>query len=141
MTVGASTDCGPNLPRLSVAGTRMRLNELLGRPRVAIVGACHSTYYGQETAASLAYDLAQSGLTIVAGLTEGIEASAHHAVLEAGNSTIAVVSGPPDIPYPSGQKHLHAKVLERGCVMGTTQRPNLIDRRRADQDPLLEAVA
>lgn len=52
-------------------------------------------------------------MTIVAGLTEGIEASAHHAVLQMGKPTIAVVPGNPDMPYPKGQNHLHARV--RGC--------------------------
>jgi DNA processing protein len=106
---------------------------------VAIVGARHNTYYGQETAAQLARELAQAGLTIVAGLTEGIEASAHHAVLAAGRATIAVVPGSPNIPYPSGQEHLHAKVLERGCVVGTAQQHVPIDNSRLPdgdrQDP------
>lgn len=69
-------------------------------------------------------------MIVVAGLTEDIEASVHHAVLGAGNATVAVVAGSPDIPYPSGQKHLHAKVKERGCVVGTEQRSVRAGRTR-----------
>jgi DNA processing protein len=119
------TDCRPIPPTLSVAGKRECLQTLLARPVVAIVGARHSTYYGQETAARLASELAQAGVAIVAGLTEGIEASAHHAVLETGKPTIAVVPGSPLIPYPHGQKHLHAKILEQGCVVGAAQEQTL----------------
>jgi DNA processing protein len=139
MTMRSPTDCVPHPSMLSVACTQRRLNELLARPVVAIVGARHSTYYGQETAARLARDLAQAGLTIVAGLTEGIEASAHHAVLQAGEPTIAVVPGPPNIPYPPGQKHLHAKVVERGCVVGVGHRHDPAPNSRSgEEDPLLE---
>ncbi|HXP99012.1 MAG TPA: DNA-processing protein DprA [Solirubrobacteraceae bacterium] len=136
------TDCGPNTPTLSVAGTHERLQQLLARPVVAIVGSRYSTYYGQETAATLARELAQAGVTIVAGLTEGIEASAHHAVLQAGKPTIAVVPGSPLIPYPHGQKHLHAKILERGCAVGAAQAQTLKQRSQhrghSLQDPLLK---
>jgi hypothetical protein len=106
------------------------------------VGVRHSTYYGRETAASLARGLARAGVTIVAGLTEGIEASAHHAALQAGRPTIAVVAGKPNNPYPPGQKHLHAKLLEHGCVVGVAQRQSPATRsqsgERDQQDPLLE---
>ncbi len=42
-------DCVPSPPTLSAAGTSERLQKLLARPVVAIAGARHSTYYGQET--------------------------------------------------------------------------------------------
>ena len=155
-------DCGPNpsthqahvraraktpappIPTAAVrvAGGERRLAGLLARPRVAIVGARHSTYPGQEVATRLARELAQAGVTIVAGLTEGIEASAHHAVLEASMPTIAVVPGSPAVAYPPGQKHLHAKLLERGCVVGSgRERTHTLNSQAGDhdrQDPLLE---
>lgn len=121
---------------VQVAGDGERLRELLVRPVVAIVGARHSTYYGQEAATRLARELAQAGVTIVAGLTEGIEARAHHAALEAGKPTIAVVPGSPHIPYPPGQKHLHAKLLERGCVVGGAhQHTSTLDSQCDDHNP------
>jgi len=119
---------------LRVTGGRERLDELLARPLVAIVGSRHCTYYGQDVAGRLSRDLGQAGVTVVAGLTEGIEASAHHGALEAGERTLAVVPGPSDIPYPAGQKHLHAQVLGRGCVVSDAP-PGTHPRR---SDPLLE---
>ncbi len=109
----------PSVPAaLYVAGGRQRLLDLLDRrPVVAVAGTRHSTYYGREVAGALARDLAQAGITVVAGLTEGIEASAHHGALEAGGQTIAVVPGPPHLAYPAGQKHLHAQILKSGCVV------------------------
>jgi DNA processing protein len=108
----------PSAPAaLYVAGGRGRLRELLSRPVVTIAGTRHCTYYGREVAGALARDLALAGVTVLAGLTEGIEASAHHGALQAGGRTIAVVPGPPHLAYPAGQKHLHAQILKSGCVV------------------------
>ncbi len=131
MTMRSSRDCHPiPLSALRAAGGASNLAELFSLPKVAIGGARHSTYYGQETAARLAHDLAQAGVAIVAGLTEGIEAQAHHAVLQTGRPTIAVVPGSPDIPYPPSQKHLHAKVKRQGYVVGPAE-----DQRPAHEHP------
>jgi DNA processing protein len=117
-----------------IAGSRERLAQLLSRPRVAIVGSRHCTYYGREVAERLSRDLAGAGITVLAGLTEGIEASAHHAVLATGGRTLAVVPGPPHIPYAAGQKHLHAQIMRRGYVVSDTQAQRSVQAR----DPLLE---
>jgi DNA processing protein len=112
----------PSAPAaLYVAGGRGRLLELLLRPVVAISGTRHSTYYGREMAGALARELALAGVTVLAGLTEGIEASAHHGALEAGGQTIAVVPGPPHLAYPAGQTHLHAQILKSGCVVSDAE--------------------
>ncbi|HTC59962.1 MAG TPA: DNA-processing protein DprA [Solirubrobacteraceae bacterium] len=121
-------------PNLQVAGGRKRLESLLAQPRVAIVGSRHCTYYGREVAGRLSRDLASAGITILAGLTEGIEASAHHAALTVRQATLAVTPGPPHHPYPVTQKHLHAQVLCRGCVVSGTQ-PR---KTRPPRDPLQE---
>jgi DNA processing protein len=118
---------------LQVAGSRECLARLLSRPRVAIVGSRHGTYYGRDVAARLSRDLAGAGITVMAGLTEGIEASSHHAVLAIGGRPLAVVPGPPDIPYPTGQKHLHAQIVRRGCVVSGTS-----PKQTQSRDPLLE---
>lgn len=149
MTMGSPKDCDPiPLSALCAAGRASGLAELFSLPRVAIVGARHSTYYGQETAARLAHDFAQAGVAIVAGLTEGIEAHAHQAVLQTCRPTIAVVPGSPDIPYPPSQKHLHAKVKREGYVVGpaselepTHEHPRTHHPGHDEQngrDPLLE---
>jgi DNA processing protein len=112
----------PSVPAaLYVAGGRGRLLELLSRSVVAIAGTRHSTYYGREVACTLARELALAGVTVLAGLTEGIEASVHHGALEAGGQTIAVVPGPPQAAWPAGQKHLHAQILKAGCVVSDAE--------------------
>jgi predicted Rossmann fold nucleotide-binding protein DprA/Smf involved in DNA uptake len=119
---GAMTvESSPPRATLRVAGGRERLRELLAHPLVAVVGARYSTYYGREVAGRLARELTLAGVTVVAGLTEGIEACAHHAVLEAGGRTIAVVPGDPRVSWPAAQRHLHAQVLAHGCVVSSAR--------------------
>ena len=101
---------------------------------VALVGGARSTYYGRELTATLARELARAGVTVIAGLTEGVEAAAHHGALGAGAGTIAVLPAPPDAPYPVWQRHLHARVLARGCAISDAAaglRPPTPQRRAA----------
>jgi len=117
-----------------LAGTRARLRELLARPVVALVGGARSTYYGRELASKLAAELASAGVTVIAGLTEGIEAAAHHGALARGAGTIAVLPAPPSAPYPVWQRHLHARVLACGCAISDAAaglRPPSRERRAA----------
>src|ERR1700743_3241671 len=74
--------------QLFVAGD---LEELLARPRVAIVGSRKISNYGREVTAKLAGELAKQGIVIVSGLALGVDACAHKAALDAGGLTLAVL--------------------------------------------------
>jgi DNA processing protein len=105
---------------IQLAGCPTRLTELLARPVVALLGSRRSTHYGREVAGTLARELALGGVTVIAGLSEGIEAAAHHGALGAGGRTIAVLPTPPHTPYPAWQRHLHTRVLLDGCALAAT---------------------
>ena len=88
------------------------------RPRVvAIVGARHSTPYGEEVAYRAAYDLAKRGVVVVSGLAYGIDSCAHRGCLDAGGITVAVLGTPIDKIYPRCNLELAKRILERGAII------------------------
>lgn len=81
---------------------------------VAVVGARAATGYGEHVAMELAAELAGRGVTIVSGAAYGIDGMAHRAALNAGGTTIALLAGGADRPYPAG----HAQLIERIAASG-----------------------
>lgn len=89
-----------------------------GRIRVAIVGARRATPYGSRTARSLARTVAEAGGVVVSGLALGIDAEAHLGALDAGGgTTVAVVAGGVDRPYPVTNRRIHERIAETGCIV------------------------
>jgi DNA processing protein len=106
---------GPRM--LHVAGGVARLQELLREPAVAIVGTRAASDYGLETAYGLARDLAASGVTVIAGLADGIAAAAHTGALDAGGPTLTVMAGGVDTCRPASRRELHRRLLKSGCAV------------------------
>ena len=90
---------------------------LLSMPMIAIVGTRNPTSYGLRVARSIATAMAEAGVVVVSGMARGIDAAAHHAALDAGGSTIAVLGTGVDVPYPVGHAELHRVISERGLVV------------------------
>ena len=99
---------------LFVAG---ELDELLARPRVAIVGSRHVSAYGRQITTNLAAELAGQGIVIISGLALGVDALAHRAALEAGGLTLAVLPGPIEQIYPSSHTQLARQIVDGGGVL------------------------
>jgi DNA processing protein len=93
------------------------LEQLLERPRVAIVGSRGVSTYGRQVTARLAGELAQEGVVIVSGLALGVDAIAHQAALEAGGTTMAVLPGGLDQVYPASNRGLARAMLEQGGAL------------------------
>ncbi|MBV9958335.1 MAG: DNA-protecting protein DprA [Acidobacteria bacterium] len=91
--------------------------ECLEQPCVAMVGSRRCSTYGQNTAAMLARDLAQRGVTIISGLARGIDAAAHRGALEAGGKTVAVMGTGLDLVYPRDHRKLAQEILESGGAL------------------------
>ncbi len=102
-------DAPPILWALGYAG-------LLARPMVGMVGARNASSLGLRMARSLAGALGQAGQVVVSGLARGIDAAAHEAALDAG--TVAVQAGGIDVIYPEENAGLHARIRDRGCIVG-----------------------
>lgn len=84
---------------------------------VAVVGTRHASVYGKEASRRLAGDLARNGVTVVSGLAAGIDTVAHHAALEAGGRSIAVLGSGVDIIYPEQNALLARQLQEQGALV------------------------
>ncbi len=84
---------------------------------IGIVGTRKATPYGADMARRFALDLARSGVTVVSGLAVGIDTVAHHAALDGGGRTIAVLGSGLDVLYPSRNRKLAERVVNDGAVI------------------------
>ena len=84
---------------------------------IAIVGSRRSTYYGNDTATSLAGQLAMGGFTVVSGLAQGIDTCAHRSAIDAGGRTLAVTGGGLDHIFPPSNKKLAEEISEHGALI------------------------
>ncbi|MDE2516640.1 MAG: DNA-processing protein DprA [Rhodospirillales bacterium] len=98
---------------LAVTGDAARL----AAPAVALVGARNASAGGLRLAGSIAGDLAAAGIAVISGLARGIDAAAHRAVLAGTGTTIAVIAGGLDRPYPPEHAALQAEIAANGAVL------------------------
>jgi len=84
---------------------------------LGMVGSRKATHYGLSTADRLAYQLAQSGFTIVSGLARGIDTAAHQGALKAQGRTLAVLGAAIDRLYPSENAELADAIAQNGAVI------------------------
>ena len=85
---------------------------------VAVVGTRHASAEGLSFTRELAGALAASGLVVWSGGANGIDQAAHEGALAVGGVTVLVAGGGLDRPYPPGSEELHARVAEKGAVVG-----------------------
>ncbi|HMS23691.1 MAG TPA: DNA-processing protein DprA [Candidatus Saccharibacteria bacterium] len=93
------------------------LNELLKKPRIAIVGSRKMTPYGRLVTEKFASELAGKGIVIVSGLAYGVDACAHQTALTSGGKCIAVLACGLDQMYPAANKKLADNIVEKGGVI------------------------
>lgn len=84
---------------------------------VAVVGARAATAYGEHVAADVGAGLAERAVTVVSGGAFGIDAAAHRGVLAVHGTTIAVLAGGVDRPYPAAHHRLLGHIAETGAVV------------------------
>lgn len=104
---------------IHVAGGRDRLHSLCECECecVAVVGARRASDYGLEVARSLGRGLGAAGVTVVSGMALGIDSAAHAGAVEVTASTIAVLPGPANRPYPAGRRRLYRSILQAGVAV------------------------
>lgn len=90
---------------------------LLNRPVVAIVGTRRATAYGERTSREISAAFARAGACVVSGMARGIDSAAHHGALGARGATAAVLGTGVDVPYPAGNRALHAAIARDGLLM------------------------
>ena len=92
--------------------------EVLGHPRVAVVGTRRLTRYGHDVAHRFGRELAEAGVVVVSGLAKGIDGAAHEGVLSAtGAPPVGVVGSGLDVVYPAVHRSLWRRVGEAGLLL------------------------
>lgn len=85
---------------------------------IGVVGTRLITHYGEEVTKRLVTDLVAYGFTIVSGMAYGVDAAAHHAAIEAGGKTIAVLGCGIDIIAPASNANLYRDIIDgNGAVV------------------------
>ena len=89
----------------------------LSLPSAAIVGTRNPSIYGQNTAVNLARSLARQGVMTISGGARGIDSAAHRGSLQEDGTTIAVFGTSIDRVYPTENRDLFARIVERGAIV------------------------
>lgn len=84
---------------------------------VAIVGTRRMSEYGREMAYKIAYELASAGVIIVSGMALGIDSVAACAAIRAGGSTVALLGGGIDVPYPPEHESFMEIIAQKGLLI------------------------
>jgi DNA processing protein len=86
---------------------------------VAVVGSRKPSHEGLQRAARLSRELVDAGFTVVSGLAQGIDSSAHIGALKAGGRTVAVMGTGLDHRYPKRNAGLADHILSAGGALLT----------------------
>ena len=90
---------------------------LLHTPSVAIVGNRKASTAGKNFTYNITQELTTYGFSIISGLAEGIDTSAHTAALDIGGKTIAVLAHGLHTVYPAKNKALFENIAQKGCLI------------------------
>ena len=84
---------------------------------LAVVGTRRASDYGRRMTRQLSAALVAAGLGTVSGMARGIDSTSHQATLDAGGHTVAVLGCGVDVVYPSENRRLYDRLLERGLLL------------------------
>jgi DNA processing protein len=84
---------------------------------LAVVGTRRLSSYGRAMTEYIVHELASMGLTIVSGLTRGIDGIAHRAALDEDGRTLAILGSGIDLIYPSEHRKLADDVCTQGALL------------------------
>ncbi len=84
---------------------------------VSIVGSRKPSLDGVRRTKKLVKMLVKDGYTIMSGLAEGVDATAHTTALQLGGKTIAVIGTPIDQYYPKKNKALQDKIAQNHLLL------------------------
>lgn len=90
---------------------------LLAGPCVAVVGSRNCSRAALDFAGRVSAELASAGVTVVSGLAMGVDTAAHREALGRTGSTVAVLAGGIDVPYPAANIGLYRRILQEGLVL------------------------
>lgn len=85
--------------------------------RLTVTGARASTGYGEHITTELVQSAVADARTVLSGGAYGIDGAAHRAALAFDGSTIAVLAGGLDRPYPARHTELLGQVADDGLLL------------------------
>jgi DNA processing protein len=97
---------------------------------LAVVGARASTSYGEQVCARWVAGWTEHRITVVSGAAYGIDAAAHRGALDAQGLTVAVLASGVDVPYPSGNAGLLARIADDGLIVSESPPGETVRRQR-----------
>ena len=108
--------------------------ELINSTSLAIVGSRNASPQGIRNAEAFAFAASNSGLCIVSGMAQGIDAAAHMGGLRGSASSVAIVGTGLDKVYPSSNRSLAHQLSLEGTIvsefpLGTPPLPSNFPRR------------
>lgn len=115
------TDCPQ---RLYVLGDE----NLLTTYSIAIVGTRSSSSYGNDLARKISEDLSKNSITIISGMADGIDESAHYGALKTGKTIAVVAGGFKEILKGSKIKRAISILENNGCII-SEYHPDFIVRK------------
>jgi DNA processing protein len=92
-------------------------NEFTRKNTVAIVGARHPTHLGRLWVQEIVPELVKNDIAVVSGGARGIDAEAHYSAVETGGTTVAVLPGGLDRPYPVGNRDIFDRICFNGALL------------------------
>lgn len=100
-----------------------------GDPRVAVVGSRTCSATGRDVAFDLGRRLAGTGVAVVSGAANGIDAASHRGALAAPGPTVAVLGSGIDVFYPPSKRAMLGRIEAAGTVVseyppGTAAEPH-----------------
>lgn len=84
---------------------------------MSVVGSRAVSEHGRNIARATAELLVEEGLTVIAGLAEGIDTAAHRAALDAGGRTVAFIGTGISRQYPASNAALQEEIAHKGLVL------------------------
>ena len=84
---------------------------------VAVVGTRKPSLYGKKVTSHFTHQLVEHNFAVVSGLAYGVDSVAHQSAIDAGGVTIAVLGSGVDRIYPSANKKLAQRILDRGAII------------------------
>jgi DNA processing protein len=99
-------------PFLFARGTRVE-----GDVGFSVVGSRKASERGLRMASAISALLVEKGLTVVAGLAEGIDAAAHRTALGRRGRTVAIIGTGIDRSYPASSRDLQQQIARDGLVL------------------------
>ena len=84
---------------------------------IAIVGTRNPSFYGKDITYKFAKGLSEAGLTIISGLSTGVDKISHETALKTNGKTIAVLGNGLEKMYPAINYNLSKEIAEKGLLI------------------------